>query len=66
LNAVEQFYKRSDGSKLGKVQRFKVTFWYNEKHSKPTINTGMQFDLSNSKVTSEAVMPTVANIALAK
>ena len=35
-----------------------------EKHSRPYINIGMHFDLINSKMTSDAFLPTVPNIAL--
>jgi len=48
-----------------KSNDFKSLFG-NEKH-KPYINTGMHFDLNNSKVTaSEPVLPIVPNIALAE
>ena len=49
-----------------KSNDFKSLF-SNERHSQPYINTGMYFDLSNSEVTfSDAVLPTLPNIALAK
>ena len=60
---------------LNSFSRNRVTVKFNDfkshfgnvKHSKPYINIGMHFDLSNSRVTSsEAVLPTVPNIALAE
>ena len=49
-----------------KSNDFKSLFG-NGKHFKPYINIGMRFDLGNSRVTSsEAVLPTLLNIALAQ
>jgi len=49
-----------------KSNDFKSLFG-NVKHSRPYINIGMHFDLSNSKViSSEAALPTLPNIALAE